>query len=79
MTDILADLAYLHGKPQAKAKLKALPEHFVVKEELGYEFTGSGEHLMVKIRKTGENTTFVANELAKVCGVKSKDVSWAGH
>ena len=78
MTDILANLAYLHGKPKAKAKLKARPEHFIVKEVLGYEFTGSGEHLMVRIRKTGENTTFVANELAKVCGVKSKDVSWAG-
>ncbi|PWI34607.1 tRNA pseudouridine(13) synthase TruD [Vibrio albus] len=78
MTDILADLAYLHGKPVAKAKLKVKPEHFIVKEELGYEFSGSGEHLMVRIRKTGENTTFVANELAKVCGVKSKDVSWAG-
>lgn len=78
MTDILAELAYLHGKPSAQAKLKAQPEHFLVKEVLGYEFAGSGEHLMVKIRKTGENTTFVANELAKVCGVKSKDVSWAG-
>lgn len=33
---------------------------------------------MVRIRKTGENTSFVANELAKACGVKSKDVSWAG-
>ncbi|MDW3082129.1 tRNA pseudouridine(13) synthase TruD, partial [Vibrio sp. 1403] len=41
-------------------------------------FTGEGEHLMVHIRKTGENTSFVANELAKACGVKSKDVSWAG-
>jgi tRNA pseudouridine13 synthase len=78
MTDILAGLAYLHGKPSVQAKLKAKPEHFIVKEVLGYEFAGSGEHLMVKIRKTGENTTFVANELAKVCGVKSKDVSWAG-
>ncbi|MDE1336476.1 tRNA pseudouridine(13) synthase TruD [Vibrio aestuarianus] len=78
MSDILSSLAYLCGKPAAKAKLKAKPEHFKVIEDLGFEFTGSGEHLMVHIRKTGENTSFVANELAKVCGVKSKDVSWAG-
>lgn len=78
MSDILSSLAYLHGKPSAKAKLKAQPEHFKVNENLGFEFTGSGEHLMIHIRKTGENTTFVANEIAKVCGVKSKDVSWAG-
>lgn len=78
MTDILEDLAYLYGKPECKAKLKAQPEHFVVKEELGYSFTGSGEHLMVKIRKTGENTMFVANELARYCNVKSKNIGWAG-
>jgi tRNA pseudouridine13 synthase len=78
MSDILSDLAYLCGKPSAKAKIKAQPEDFVVLEDLGFEFSGSGEHLLVKIRKIGENTAFVANELAKACGVKSKDVSWAG-
>ncbi|HDI3196405.1 TPA: tRNA pseudouridine(13) synthase TruD [Vibrio cholerae] len=78
MTDILSPLAYLCGKPTAKAKLKALPEHFQVNEVLGYSLTGSGEHLMVRIRKTGENTSFVANELAKACGVPSRAVSWAG-
>ncbi|PMH43834.1 tRNA pseudouridine(13) synthase TruD [Vibrio sp. 10N.286.49.B3] len=78
MTDILSPLAYLHGKPTTTAKIKAKAEHFVVKEQLGFSFTGEGEHLMVRIRKTGENTSFVVNELAKACGVKSKDVSWAG-
>lgn len=78
MSDILSSFAYLNGKPTAQAKLKAKAEHFVVIEDLGFEFSGEGEHLMVRIRKTGENTSFVANELAKACGVKSKDVSWAG-
>ena len=78
MSDILSSLAYLNGKPTATGKIKAQPEHFQVNEILGYEFTGCGEHLLVHIRKTGENTSFVANELAKACGVKSKDVSWAG-
>lgn len=78
MSDILSSLAYLNGKPVAKGKLKVKPEHFQVNENLGFDFTGSGEHLMVRVRKTGENTSFVANELAKACGVKSKDVSWAG-
>lgn len=58
--------------------MKVQPEHFVVKEILGFAFAGAGEHLMVKIRKTGENTKYVVNELAKACGVKSRDVSWAG-
>ncbi len=79
MIDILTEFAYLHGKPDVKAKIKAQPEHFIVKETLAFEFSGAGEHLMIKIRKTGENTSFVANELAKFCGVKSKDVGWAGR
>ncbi|SJL85010.1 tRNA pseudouridine(13) synthase TruD [Vibrio palustris] len=78
MTDILSPFAYLCGQPTAKAKLKAKHEHFRVIENLGYELSGHGEHWMVRIRKTGENTSFVANELAKACGVTSKDVSWAG-
>ncbi|OCH31909.1 tRNA pseudouridine(13) synthase TruD [Aliivibrio fischeri] len=78
MSDIMSNFSWLYGKPVATGKLKQLPEHFIVKEILGFEFTGSGEHLMVKIRKTGENTKYVANELAKFCGVKSKNVSWAG-
>lgn len=78
MTDLLSSLAYLCGQPTAKAKIKARPEHFKVFEQLGYQFSGQGEQVMVQIRKTGENTSFVANELAKACGVKSKDVSWAG-
>ncbi|CED72213.1 tRNA pseudouridine synthase D [Aliivibrio wodanis] len=78
MSDIMSNFSWLYGKPVATGKLKQLPEHFIVKEVLGFSFTGKGEHLMVKIRKTGENTKYVANELAKFCGVKSKDISWAG-
>ncbi|MGL6314764.1 tRNA pseudouridine(13) synthase TruD [Vibrio sp. WXL103] len=78
VTDILEQFAYANGKPQAKAKIKAQASDFVVVEDLGFEFTGDGEHLMVRIQKTGENTAFVANELAKACGVASKAVSWAG-
>lgn len=78
MSDLLSSLAYLNGQPVATGVLKAQPEHFQVRENLGFSFSGTGEHLMVRIRKTGENTSFVANELAKACGVKSKDVSWAG-
>lgn len=72
------EFAYLMGKPTASAQLKAEPEHFRVSEQLGYSLAGEGEHWMVRLQKTGENTSFVANELAKACGVKSKDIGWAG-
>lgn len=69
---------WFHAKPVCHGRIKANPEDFIVNEELGFEFSGTGEHLMVKIRKVGENTKYVVNELAKACGVKSRDVSWAG-
>ncbi len=72
------NFSWLYGKPSCQGQIKVLPEHFVVKENLGFDFAGTGEHFMVKIRKTGENTKYVVNELAKACGVKSRDVSWAG-
>ena len=78
MSDHLSSLAYLNGKPKAQGKLKMKHEDFCVSENLSFEPSGDGEHLMLRIRKTGENTSFVANELAKACGVKSRDVSWAG-
>ncbi len=78
MSHILDEFAYLYGKPKAKAIYKECVEDFQVTEELGYDLSGSGEHLCVLIEKSSENTRFVANELAKACGVKSRDVSWVG-
>lgn len=78
MTDLMTSLAYLHGKPAAKGRLKVKPEDFFVSETLNFTPTNDGEHFLVRIRKVGENTLYVANELAKACGVPSRDVSWAG-
>ncbi|WP_163391947.1 tRNA pseudouridine(13) synthase TruD [Enterovibrio norvegicus] len=78
MTDVMHSLAYQHGKPSATGRLKAQPEHFFVSETLDFTPAGHGEHFLVRIRKIGENTKYVANELARACGVKSRDVSWAG-
>nr|WP_086940245.1 tRNA pseudouridine(13) synthase TruD [Thaumasiovibrio occultus] len=78
MSSVLDNLQYLHGAPESRGVLKAQPEHFQVNEVLGFDFAGQGEHFLVHIRKRGENTKYVVNELAKACGVKSRDVSWAG-
>lgn len=71
-------LAFMHGKPSASGKIKVLPEDFIVSESLSFTPSGKGEHLMIRIKKVSENTSFVANELAKACGVKSFQISWAG-
>jgi tRNA pseudouridine13 synthase len=39
---------------------------------------GTGEHVWLKVQKTGSNTDWVAGQLAKIAGVKKKDVGYAG-
>ncbi|WP_262287758.1 MULTISPECIES: tRNA pseudouridine(13) synthase TruD [unclassified Pantoea] len=71
-------LHYLHGVPAATGVIKANPEDFVVVEDLGYGADGEGEHLLVRIRKVGANTRFVAEALAKYLGIHQRDMSYAG-
>lgn len=78
MTDVLAPLAYMHGQPTQSGQIKHSPDDFYVSETLGFTPSGAGEHFLVRIKKRGENTRYVANELAKACGVPSRQVSWAG-
>ena len=61
---MLEQLAYLHGTPTARGILKAEAADFVVNEDLGFEPCGEGEHIFVRVRKTGENTAWVAGLLA---------------
>ncbi|WP_107850732.1 tRNA pseudouridine(13) synthase TruD [Oceanimonas marisflavi] len=69
---------YLHGEPTVGGRLKAAPEHFVVREDLGFAPGGEGEHIFLHIRKRGQNTQWVARDLARLAGVAQRDVTWAG-
>ncbi|MGX2950787.1 tRNA pseudouridine(13) synthase TruD [Ursidibacter sp. B-7004-1] len=71
-------LTYLFGKPQQAGRLKAQFADFIVKEELGYDLTGEGEFVAVKIRKTNANTLFVGEKLAEFAGISAKNMSYAG-
>lgn len=72
------ELTYLHGKPSSTAVIRTQPEDFQVYEELGFEPDGEGEHVFLYIRKTGENTDWVARQLAHFCQLSPRDVSYAG-
>ncbi|WP_439240411.1 tRNA pseudouridine(13) synthase TruD [Lonepinella sp. BR2474] len=74
----MLDLAYLQTRPKQTALLKAEYADFVVKERLGYEMSGEGEFVAVKIRKTNANTLFVGEKLAAFCGVSVRNMSYAG-
>ena len=75
----MMDLAYLQKTPPKQtALLKAECADFVVKEQLGYDMSGDGEFVAVKVRKTDCNTLFVGEQLAKFAGISSRNMSYAG-
>ncbi len=67
-----------HGAPLARGTLRAEPEDFLVEEDLGFAPAGSGQHVLLRIRKRNANTQWVARELAKQCGCRALDVGYAG-
>ncbi|MEN8261295.1 MAG: tRNA pseudouridine(13) synthase TruD [Pseudomonadota bacterium] len=71
-------LAFAHGGPAGCGAIRSTAEDFVVDEELGFDLTGEGEHVFVRIKKRGENTEFLARRLARYAGVTPRDVSYAG-
>jgi len=75
---MLPTLAYLYGKPKSTGLLRSSMADFKVFEQLPFEPCLEGEHLLIHIRKTGENTLDIAHALAKYFNVKDKLVSYAG-
>lgn len=80
------------GQRCASASIKAEPSHFQVDEQLELEglvvdlpidglpdmIPGAGEHLFVRLEKRGDNTDYVARELADLSGCKSHDIGFCG-
>jgi tRNA pseudouridine13 synthase len=67
-----------HGDPVAVGSLRATPQDFQVEEDLGFAPAGAGQHLLLKVRKTGANTPWVARELARLAGCSMPEVGYAG-
>src|SRR5690606_19220333 len=45
---------------------------------LGFQADGEGDHLLLKVRKRGANTMWVAKQLARLGGISPHDVGFAG-
>jgi tRNA pseudouridine13 synthase len=73
-----ADLPWAHGGPSLRARFKAEVEDFEVDELLGFEPTGAGEHVFLRIEKRGANTGWIAGRLARIAGVAPVAVGYAG-
>jgi len=69
----------LLDKARVAADFKSVPADFQVVENLGFEPVGGGEHVYLRIRKTGANTAWVATRIAEFVGVRSFDVNYSGR
>jgi len=58
--------------------MRRTPEDFIVEEHLGFEPSGAGEHVLLRVRKRDANTGWVARELATLAGMRPQDVGYAG-
>jgi tRNA pseudouridine13 synthase len=74
----MATLPCAHGGPAGRAQLRATPEDFLVQEWLGWDADGDGDHLLLKVRKRGANTLWVAKQLARLGKIDPRDVGFAG-
>lgn len=82
------------GEPLGTGTLKSCPEDFRVTEIPGMEgpvldldpgglpdpvnVPGQGEHLLIFLEKTGDNTPWVASELGKLAGCGDRGVGYCG-
>jgi tRNA pseudouridine13 synthase len=67
-----------HGPPPAAGMLRQQPEDFVVEEDLGFAPAGTGQHLLLRVRKRNANTPWVAQQLARIAGCRPGEVGYAG-
>jgi len=71
-------LATAYGQPIAEAQLKAQPQDFRVEEVLGFELEDEGEHLWLWLEKVGQNTDWLAKQLAKALNLPISAIGYAG-
>jgi tRNA pseudouridine13 synthase len=72
------DWPRVYGKPKSTASFKMTPEDFQVNEYFSGQFSGEGEHILLKIEKRGLTTEEVVKSLARLVNKPIKLISYAG-
>lgn len=76
--DFSLDFPRASSSLPAKGVIKERVEDFYVEEILQPELTEQGEHVWLWVEKKGQNTEFVAEQIAKYACVKPMDVGVSG-
>jgi tRNA pseudouridine13 synthase len=66
------------GRPSVTGRIRSSPEDFRVSEDLAFSLTGAGEHLYLRVRKSGQNTRWVAKQIARALDLPFRSVGYAG-
>lgn len=61
-----------------RALIRRTPEDFVVREQLGFEPDGSGEHVFLHLQKRGLNTQDLLQRVSTVSGIHLRDIGYSG-
>lgn len=73
------DFPYALGQPESSANFRVHNEDFIVHETLGFTPVGTGEHVLLQVEKTGENTAWVARQIAALAKVSERDIGYCGR
>lgn len=60
-------------------RFRSYPEDFIVHENLGFSLAGEGEHCLLYIEKTGQNTHWVAQQIERALGLAKRSVGYCGR
>ncbi len=66
------------GEPVGCALVRSVPEDFLVREELGFELSGEGEHVFLYLQKRNLNSLELLARLAALSGVPERDIGLSG-
>lgn len=69
---------YAHNTFHFGGELKRKNSDFIVEEKLPFQPSGEGEHIYLLVKKNGENTDFVARQLAGFAELRPRDVGFTG-
>lgn len=79
MSSSVTDLPRANTQALMTGVFRHQPEDFYVVEELPFAPEGDGQHAMLRLRKRGTNTDWLAGQLARIAGVTRSAVGYAGR
>ncbi len=60
------------------AMIRSTPDDFVVREQLGFETDGLGEHVFLHLEKRGLNTQDLLQRVSTLSGIHLRDIGFSG-